>query len=203
MAKIRVRVPKEPFPIRGVIIWPLAFNVVTYPQLSSWQLCNGAGGAPDYRGYHLRGAANDAAVGTVVGADTHTHVSGLTIDANGDHTHTVSEEPDHCHSICEYCHCHSDTGLLGPPPCPYLEEVDQNLDGATVEVASSTYEVGIQEDCHNHIGTVGEDGSTGPAGCHTHTLGTDGDHTHTVSGAIAAGSSIPKTRYCHFIQYTG
>ena len=211
MARIRATAPTvtEPFPIRGVIIWPHAYDVVMYPYLAQWILCNGAGGSPDYREHHLRGATNDAQVNTAIGADAHTHVVNASSGDAGAHTHTIGDAPDHTHTIDEYCHDHTDANHDGrlhgdTLACADTVCVDDNLDGSFIEVAGTCYCVIIAEDFHNHgDNTEGNDGATGSDGKHTHTLGDEPDHSHTVAAVALNASSIPLTKYCHFIQYIG
>ena len=214
MARIRVTAPTEPFPIRGVIIWPLPYDIVLYPYLASWQLCTGAGGSPDYRDHHIRGAINDAAVGTVIGADTHTHTETATAAAAGAHTHTIDAVANHTHGIVEDCHNHSieeDThnhSVTVPASSDYVDVCSCNGD---VSVSRDWHLHGTfntENDTHDHTGTTGNDshdhsGSTGLGGGHTHTESQEPNHTHVITVTDTAANNIPLTRLCHFIQYLG
>jgi len=73
-----------------IAFWPGAASTIP----AGWALCDGGGGRPDLRGRFLRGASADGDVGAIGGADTvdnsHAHVSSITTDVAGAHSHAVS-----------------------------------------------------------------------------------------------------------------
>ena len=201
-AKIQVTAPDEPFPVRGVIIWPRPYDLVLYPYLANWLLCDGAGGTPDYVGHHVRGAVNDAAVGTVIGLDINWHFISTWSNVGGVHDHAIDAVLDHKHTIDEYCHDHC--GCVECAHCTQVISVDANLDGVRISTLPGTFRPTIEEDSHNHCNNFFDEiGYTGDDGAHTHTESEDPGHIHAISAFIFNANNVPLTRLTHFIQYIG
>ncbi|CAB4161540.1 hypothetical protein UFOVP730_58 [uncultured Caudovirales phage] len=171
----------SPFPVGGIIMW--SGSIATIPL--GWTLCNGvevprSDGSgvitpPDLRDLFVVGAGGSYAVGQTGGANT------ATTNTAGAHTHggtsggtalTVGQIPSHSHSGTTSWggdHTHSLPGLyIGGSGFGHT-----GANGWTGQLAYSTGSAGG----HNHTFTTDP---TGSGQAHTHTIGSDGVHAHTV-----------------------
>lgn len=125
-----------------------------------WALCDGGGGRPDLRSRFLRGVnTNITNPGTTGGALTHIHT-----EQNRNHDHggasTVDGSHFHTHTAFTWTHNHNAAiSILGG-------------------LANRQNDTHAGDHTHSNTDTIGS---------HSHTIGSGGDHTHTVNPA----SSLP------------
>lgn len=178
------------FPIPGRFVGEIAMyfgDIADIP--AGWANCNGSGGTPDMRDRFPIGVSNTKAVGDTGGS------SGLTgmTDPAGSHDHggtvsgtaiSTSQMPAHAHSIYATTVGSSDI----------VEGF--NTAGQNVAIA------GDKDQTHAVI-SVNSAGTqlvtdTGGGTAHNHTISTDPDHTHDISGTID-----PPYLALYFLMFTG
>jgi hypothetical protein len=180
-------------------------TIATIP--GGWALCDGTAGTPDLRDKFIVGARQDdagvaktnvtGALTATGGAATHDHAFGtLAVADHASHTHTYTEVPNHTHpvNITDPGHSHVETqnsattgGLTGWA----ARDTSTNTQSATgYSTESST--TGITATTSNPTGGVATGTTNGPSA----TL------SHSVSGATAAGSTLPPYYALAFIMKT-
>ena len=175
----------SPFPVGGVIMWSGAISAIPL----GWTLCNGvevprSDGSgvitpPDLRDLFVVGAGGSYAVGQTGGANTATTATA------GAHTHggtsggtalTVGQLPSHTHSGTTSWggdHTHG----FGTPMNVSFRATGVGPDGYWVPFSGSPSQTISSAGGHNHSFTTD---ATGSGQAHTHTIGSDGVHAHTV-----------------------
>lgn len=157
------------FSVGTILIW--VGTLATIP--ATWNLCDGGGSRPDYRGYFLRGVPNGGNVGDTGGANTHIH----TDNPGGVHS-------DHAQNAFATAHQHAATDSVGNHTHGTVSGT--RTTGATMNTDSST-------GAHTHT-------YTNDAWNHTHTTQANGStHTHTID----SGSTLPPYYEVQFIYYSG
>lgn len=149
-----------------------------------WAVCDGTNGTPDFVGRFPKGVDSGEAAGDEGGAS-----GSVTSSSNGAHTHTgatgghsltIDEVVDHNHG--GWIGNNFERGINGvttPDPAtfrtaPVLKDVTRN-DALLLDSSSNTLEV---TDDTTPFTSGMTDGGTADA--HTHSISSDGAHTHTV-----------------------
>lgn len=155
-------------PQGGIIMW--SGSVASVP--AGWALCNGSNGTPDLRDRFIIGAGGTRAPGVTGGA-----ASGTTSSA-GAHTHsgstggtalTTAQMPSHTHA--------GTTSTVGDHTHSYLSIDVAGTGNTNFAGASFGFGQTAPAGAHNHSFTTD---ATGGGQAHSHTIGSDGAHTHTV-----------------------
>lgn len=168
-------------PTGSVQLW--SGSVASIP--AGWHLCDGTSGTPDLRGYFVAGAGGGLAVAQTGGAGSVTvstasggsHNHGGATAAAGGHTPTASTDTQgaHSHGGSSAGHAltvaempsHTHAQYWGNPNVPGSALAWQDLgNSGTPQVALNT-----------------TTGSTGNDNAHSHTISSDGSHTHNVTVA--------------------
>jgi microcystin-dependent protein len=143
---------------------------------SGWNLCDGTNGTPDLRDRFVVGAGSTYAVGATGGATT----DSITTSSNGAHTHTgatgsttltESQIPAHTHTGTTNTtgsHTHTLPGQTVTSATGFQGGTAFGYAGSTTNAAGD----------HSHTFTTD---STGGGTGHTHTIDSDGAHTHTAT----------------------
>ena len=155
----------------GVItMW--AGSIATIP--TGWALCDGANGTPNLRDRFVVGAGSTYAVGATGGATS------VTTSNNGAHSHggttgstalTTDQIPWHTHTGTTNTtgnHTHGGVPLRTPD-----SDRGTQSSGYSIDIDGQTIAAGD----HSHVFTTD---ATGGGQGHTHTIASDGNHTHTV-----------------------
>jgi microcystin-dependent protein len=168
-----------------ITLWYGSINNVP----AGWSICDGTNGTPDLRGRFVIGVSNDYAYNSTGGSAT---ASGTT-SSNGAHTHTgstgghaltVAEMPSHNHAI------YGANNTFDSNADGWLRNQNMGIPGE--DVGPFTY---LQT---NLAGTniIQNTGGNSP---HTHSISSDGAHTHTLSNI----ATVPPYRALYYIMYTG
>lgn len=160
-------------PTGGIIMW--SGSIASIP--SGWNLCDGTNGTPDLRDRFVVGAGSTYAVAATGGsassttssngAHTHTGSTGstaLTTEQLPSHTHTGTTDDGGAHS-----HTFSAAQVSG--------QLNTQAGGGSSAVIQTT---GNTSQAPDHTHTFTSDATGGGEG-HTHSISSDGDHTHTVA----------------------
>ena len=160
-------------PTGGIIMW--SGSIASIP--SGWNLCDGTNGTPDLRDRFVVGAGSAYAVAATGGstssttssngAHTHTGSTGstaLTTEQLPSHTHTGTTDDGGAHS-----HTFSSAQVSG--------QLNTQAGGGSSAVVQLT---GNTSQAPDHTHTFTSDATGGGEG-HTHSISSDGDHTHTVA----------------------
>jgi len=186
-------------PSGGIIMWSGASTAIP----SGWVLCDGTQGTPDLRGRFIVGAGGNYSVGNTGGSTTaqtdaqgtHSH-GGATgggggfnatvqTDSQGSHAHgnytqpwalTVDQLPSHTHSAPRSAAAQVQTGSGTSVTLVEINGVSATNGPLTSGTGSGNpHSHTISSDgTHSHAVTVSQ-------GNHTHGIGTDGSHQHNVS----------------------
>jgi hypothetical protein len=142
-----------------IMLWSGSSSAIPY----GWALCNGTNGTPDLRNRFVVGATSTYPVNGTGGGTT----ANLTLSSAGAHSHTgatashtltVAQIPSHTHALWGNDRGTSSAQLFAP---------------------------GLwQDDAERAASDAGSIRSTGGGAGHTHNIGTDGAHIHTVSGTM-------------------
>lgn len=163
------------FPSGGIIMW--SGSIASIP--ATWALCDGTNGTPDLRDRFVVGAGSTYAVGATGGATS------ATTSSNGAHTHTgntgstaltTNQIPGHTHTGTTANagdHTHQLNMIVGTVGSGGAVDA---ADAQANEIPTSRISMGSAGN-HNHTFTTD---STGENEGHTHTISSDGAHTHTV-----------------------
>lgn len=167
-------------PQGGIIMWSGA--VASVP--AGWALCNGSNGTPDLRdrfvigagGTRAPGVTGGAASGTTNSAGAHSHSgatggTALTTAQMPSHTHTGTTGTNGEHQHYFRTHGGGGNGPDGVPDADRVNSWDQVLAGAGPDIYVNP------TGNHNHTFTTN---ATGEGQAHSHAIGSDGAHTHTV-----------------------
>lgn len=158
-------------PAGCILLW--SGSVSTIP--SGWALCDGTGGTPNLVDRFVVGAGSTYAVGATGGATS------VTTSSNGAHTHTgntgshtldVTELPAHTHtaSVTDPGHTHTVTPqAITQTGTTYGFYPGGIASFTSLSAASTTTGISVSNS------------STGGGAGHTHTISSDGAHTHTVA----------------------
>jgi hypothetical protein len=144
--------PSALIPIGGIIAW--WGNPASLDP--HWHVCDGTGGTPDLRDKYLRGVGSGTGLGSAFGSYT-----GSSVDAGnhshgtatGAHTLTIAEMPSHAHSTQPGW-----SFMNNPGPAGYFNATALLTANAPLVI-----------------------GSTGGDQGHTHPIGNDGTHSHTIN----------------------
>jgi microcystin-dependent protein len=140
----------SPFPAGGIIMWSGSTGSIP----SGWLLCNGANDTPDLRDRFIIGSGGTFATGATGGSTT---ISAANLPA---HTHTLSTDGSHTHTVTDPGHTHSYTAGDPVDSYSYLGSGQSRVRSATFTTASSTTGISIVS-----------------GGAHTHTVGSTGSGT--------------------------
>lgn len=166
---------QQVFPPGIIMLW--AGSVGSIP--SGWALCNGSNGTPDLRNRFVVGAGQTYAVGATGGA------ASVTSGAGGSHNHggatsshvlTVGQMPHHGHTVSDPTHGHSGGGRQ-LTYYPFGTSGDGLLEASLL---SAGYIVGSDASVSNAASGVTVQNAGNDEG-HSHTIPSQGDHTHTVA----------------------
>jgi microcystin-dependent protein len=153
-----------PIPVGLIAMWSGLITAIP----SGWTLCDGTAGTPDLRDRFIVAAGSAYAIGATGGAAAATQSSGAHAHtgATGTHALTVAEMPAHGHP---YQH---KTGTEA--------STQSGDDGGIVTGTGATRTAETA-----HAGAVGDTGGqqiggTGGGQAHSHTLASDGAHTHAI-----------------------
>ena len=157
-------------PIGGIILWSGAATAIP----TNWHLCDGTSGTPDLRDSFVVGAGKSYTVGQTGGyanqtsststAGGHSH-SGTT----GAHVLAITEMPSHSHTASDSGHTHS------------YNAVSANMQSAGNTQAVHFYQTPTTSSTTGSGTANITVGNTGGGQGHSHTIGTDGVHTHTLT----------------------
>lgn len=161
------------FPTGGIIMW--SGSIASIP--SGWNLCDGTNGTPDLRNRFVVGAGSTYSVGGTGGATT----DSITTSSNGAHTHTgdtgsttltESQIPSHTHTgttstAGNHTHSYTQVQTVGAAYTAGGGAWGNAFTGSTGAAGA-----------HNHTFTTD---ATGGGTGHTHTISSDGAHTHTAT----------------------
>lgn len=150
-------------------------SIATIP--SGWNICDGTNGTPDLRDRFVVGAGSTYSVGGTGGA------ASVSTSSNGAHTHTgdtgstaltTAQLPSHTHTGTtaaggSHSHTFSAAQVSG--------QLNTQAGGGSSAVVQSTGNTGAAGE-HTHTFTTD---ATGDGDGHTHTIASDGAHTHTVA----------------------
>lgn len=166
---------QQVFPPGIIMLW--AGSVGSIP--SGWALCNGSNGTPDLRNRFVVGAGQTYAVGATGGATSVTSGAGGAHNHGGatsSHVLTVGQMPQHGHTVSDPTHGHSGGGRQ----LTYYPSGTSG-DGLLEEsLLSAGYIVGSDASVSNSASGVSVQNSGNNEG-HSHTIPSQGDHTHTVA----------------------
>jgi len=165
-------------PSGGVIMWSGAATNIPL----GWQLCDGTNNAPDLRDRFIVGAGRSYSVGTTGGA------ASSSTDSQGAHSHTGSTGPGGAYSTTltsdsQGSHAHGGATQghsLGIDEMPAHAHQQAMSSQATVATGSGT---SVNFELINGISaTAGGPytASTGGGNSHSHPIGSDGAHTHSI-----------------------
>jgi len=178
-------------PVGGIILWSGA--IVDIPD--GWALCDGNNGTPNLADRFVVGAGNLYSVGdnggsasvtlTVANLPGHTHSFSASTSTIGNHTHSCGTAGNHRHSLSggsTNSDSHSHTYFR--PTSTYRV----SYGGSTNVFRSSGSNYYTSTDTHSHSLS----GYTQYDGNHSHSIGSAGGHSHTVSGTTGStGSGTP------------
>lgn len=162
---------------------------------TGWVLCDGTNGTPDLRSQFIKGSAAGVNPGVTGGAATHTHTNGTLATDNANTTVSVNDHASHTHTYTQV---------------PNHVHVEQAQGGTTASTSgthlmTSTSTGGSLrssgQSTANPTGGVATGTTNGPSATLAHTVNVSA-HNHTLSGAIASGSSEPAYYSLAFIQKT-
>lgn len=162
-------------PTGGIIMW--SGSIASIP--SGWNLCDGTNGTPDLRDRFVVGAGSTYAVGATGGA-----TSGTT-SSNGAHTHTGDTGSTTLTSDQIPAHTHTGTTDTSGAHKHGITWTQYQQGTGTGRQYYTPFDAGggtadngvVSAGDHTHTFTTD---STGGGQGHTHTISSDGAHTHTV-----------------------
>ena len=140
-----------PFPAGGIIMWSGSTGSIP----SGWLLCDGNNGTPNLRDRFVIGAGSTYAVGATGGSATTT----LEVANLPSHTHTLSTDGAHSHSITDPGHTHT-VSIKYDSSKGFIDESEGAYNPGSLSTGSATTGISINS-----------------AGAHTHTVGSTGSGT--------------------------
>lgn len=176
------------FPTGGIIMW--SGTIATIP--TGWALCNGSNGTPDLRDRFIIGARSDdagVAKTNVTGSLTSTGGAATAVsDSQGAHTHSGTTDssnvtlPAHTHGLSGVTISSSGAHTHTTPSLTGSGFGGSGLSNGAGGAASTVYNTG-SDGAHSHTLSGSTDSTGSGSGAHTHTFNTasGGAHTHTTS----------------------